>query len=39
MKGSLENPYKEEKSGSSKWIWLVVGLLVAAAAVAFAVLN
>lgn len=39
MEGSLENPFKEEKSGSSKWIWLVVGLLVAAAAVAFAVLN
>ncbi len=36
--GGLENPFKEEQSSSSKWIWLLVGLLVIAAAVAFAVM-
>lgn len=38
IEGGLENPFQEEKSSSSKWIWVVVGLLVVAAATAFAVL-
>lgn len=39
MEGSLENPFKEEKSSGAKWLWLGLGLVAVAAVAVVFVMN
>lgn len=37
--GGLENPFNEERRGSGAWLWIVLGVLVAAGVVAYIFLR